>query len=118
LQKNKRTVALKAFKTPKHTWILRCLIWERALARLVGIAAGHAAGLGSNPLGRRFISSGFIPEQNLIIGENGVQRFSKPGGGFLLLMKTIRCLRCLISKLSESLKSYSLFDKWLHKVHP
>jgi hypothetical protein len=37
-----------------------CSMRERVVARLVGVVDGHPAGLGSNPIERRFISPGLI----------------------------------------------------------
>jgi hypothetical protein len=37
----------------------------------------------------KFSSPGFISEKDLPTGEIGVRGFSKPGGDFLLLMKTV-----------------------------
>jgi hypothetical protein len=60
---------------------------ELALAWLVGIVVGHAAGLGLNILIRMFVSLGFIPAKNLLAGEAKVRVFYKRGGGFLFLKK-------------------------------
>jgi hypothetical protein len=61
-------------------------------------AAGYAAGLGSNPIKHRFISLGFIPDKYSLTSKARVWEFSKSGGAFLLLMKTVGAV--LLHRLS------------------